>query len=256
MALTFRSSDARTHPTLIGPIYAWAGFAIMWAFWVSFVIFLANPYWAPTHWPLPTVDSGSTVDSPIIAAAIDMFLVSLFGLQHSIMARPWFKSSVMAHMPPAFERATFVHAANLALFALVVFWQPIPYELWNVPSPFREMTWTVFAAGWIILFLGAYSFGILELLGIEQMRAWSRGLPIPTARLKTGLVYKWIPHPMYVGVLLAMWATPRMTVGHFLLAMAMSVYVLIGMRYEERDLSSKFGKAYTRWRGLNRVEQQ
>ena len=103
-------------------------------------------------------------------------------------------------------------------------------------------------AGWIILLLGALSFGIFDLLGIDQMRAWVCGRPPPAPRLKTGLLYRTFRHPMYVGVLLALWSAPRMTVGHLLLASGMTLYVLIAMRYEERDLALSFGRAYREWR--------
>ena len=142
----------------------------------------------------------------------------------------------------------YVHAANMALFALIVFWRPVPTLLYSVASPVRELFWAAFAAGWIILFLGALSFGIRDLLGIRQMQAWMQGTRALAPRLKTGLLYSWLRHPMYVGVLLAVWATPRMTVGHLLLAAGMTLYVLIAMRYEERDLAARFGNAYARWR--------
>jgi protein-S-isoprenylcysteine O-methyltransferase Ste14 len=138
--------------------------------------------------------------------------------------------------------------ANVALFILILFWQPIPAELWNVDyDPTRDLLWGLFVAGWIILFLGAWSFGIRELLGIEQVRAWSAGRT-HAPRLKTGFLYRWLRHPMYVGVLLGVWATPRMSVGHLLLALALTAYVLIAMRYEERDLLQQFGSRYRRWR--------
>jgi len=174
MALTYPHSAMDVRPArLWGPLYAWSGFAIMWGFWISFVIFLANPRWAPVHWPLATIDSGGLVEHPGVAAAIDLALISLFGLQHSVMARPWFKG-IMGRMPAAFERCTFVHAANFALLSLIVFWQPIPIEVWSAPSPLREVLWIAFAAGWVILLFGALSFGIFDLLGIDQMRGCHR----------------------------------------------------------------------------------
>lgn len=230
-------------------IYAWAGVAIMWVFWVSFVIFLAEPRQVLAWWPLPTVDRSESLANPTFAALIDLALVILFGLQHSVMARPWFKERVMGGMPEPLQRVTYVHTANAALFLLLLFWQPIPVEIWNIEdTPAREMLWLLFAAGWLILFLGAWSFGILDLLGIEQVRAWREGRR-HTPRLKTGFLYRWLRHPMYVGVLLGMWATPRMSFGHLLLALAMTGYVLIGMRCEERDLMRRFGSRYSHWRG-------
>jgi methanethiol S-methyltransferase len=106
----------------------------------------------------------------------------------------------------------------------------------------------LFAAGWIILLLGARSFGILDLLGIEQMRGWCRDDWPRPPRLKTGLLYRWLRHPMYVGVLMGVWVTPLMSVGHALLASGLTCYVLIAMRYEERDLARQYGAAYSRWR--------
>jgi protein-S-isoprenylcysteine O-methyltransferase Ste14 len=249
MALTYPQANTASPARVWGSIYAWAGFALMWVFWVCFLVFLADPRWAAAHWPLSTVESGGFSFHPLAAAIIDLSLVALFGLQHSVMARPWFKEQVLGRMPAAFERCTFVHAANLTLFVLIVFWQPIPIEIWDADPPLRQVLWAAFAAGWIILLFGALSFGIFDLLGIEQMRAWYRGKPAPGPRLKTGFLYRWLPHPMYVGVLLAMWATPRMSVGHMLLAASMTVYVLIALRYEKRDLAARFGAAYTRWRG-------
>jgi protein-S-isoprenylcysteine O-methyltransferase Ste14 len=230
-------------------IYAWMGVAIMWAFWVSFVIFLAEPRQVLSWWPLPTVDRDDSLAHPAIAALIDLALVSLFGLQHSVMARPWFKQRVMGRMPEPLQRVTYVHMANAALFLLILFWQPIPIEIWNIEdTQAREVLWLVFAAGWLILFLGAWSFGILDLLGIAQVRAWCEGYR-HAHRLKTGFLYRWLRHPMYVGVLLGLWATPRMSFGHLLLALAMTGYVLIAMRYEERDLMQRFGRRYSQWRG-------
>ena len=249
MALTFPTSEMATRPARFwGPIYAWSGFVIMWGFWICFVVFLATPRWAAEHWPFPTVDAGGANLHPLFAAIIDLMLIALFGLQHSLMARPWFKARIMSSMSAAFERCTFVHAANIALLAMILLWQPIPLDVWDVPSSLREFIWTAFAAGWVILFLGAMSFGLFELLGIAQMRAWYRGDEAPPPRLKIGMLYTLFRHPMYVGVLLAVWPTPRMTVGHLLLAAGMALYVLIAMRYEERDLAVRFGYAYARWR--------
>jgi protein-S-isoprenylcysteine O-methyltransferase Ste14 len=233
----------------IGLVYAWAGVAIMWAFWVSFVVFLAEPRQLLGWWPLPTINRGGAVKGPWFAAIIDLALIALFGLQHSLMARPWFKEHIAGRMLPAFERCTYVHMANLALFALVLLWQPIPVDIWNVgEGHIRQAVWAVFAGGWLVLFLGAWSFGIGELLGLDQMRAWRNGHPSPTPRLKTGRLYHWLRHPMYVGLLTAVWAAPRMSAGRLLLALGLTGYVLIAVRYEERDLLARFGAPYNRWR--------
>jgi protein-S-isoprenylcysteine O-methyltransferase Ste14 len=222
----------------------------MWAFWVSFVIFLAERPQVLAWWPLPTIDRVVSPQQPALAACIDLALVAVFGLQHSVMARPWFKRRVMSWIPEGLERATYVHMANAALFMLILLWQPVPAEVWNVEhSAARDVLWLLFGAGWAILFLGAWSFGLPELLGLEQFRAWTEGRP-HASRLRTGLLYRSLRHPMYVGVLLGVWATPRMSFGHLLLALALAAYVLTAMRYEERDLLHRFGRRYADWRDV------
>ena len=233
-----------------GLLYAWSAVALMWAFWISFVIFLASPRRLAPVWPLPMVDRGGFFDtSGWLAALIDLGLITLFGLQHSLMARPWFKAAVMASLPAAFVRCTYVHLANVALFALILLWQPIPIELWTIGAGvLKDLLWLAFAVGWIILFLGAWSFGIADLLGLTQMQAWVQGRQDYRQRLRTGRLYRWLRHPMYVGVLLGVWATPRMSLGHALLALGLTGYVLIAMRYEERDLLANYGARYQAWR--------
>lgn len=231
-----------------GLVYAWSGVAIMAIVWLCFAIFLAEPRRFLAFWPIQTVDGDARL--PVWAATIvDLLLIAMFGLQHSVMARPWFKQRVMAGMPRAYERCTYVHMANAALLALVVLWQPIPIEVWNVgDGALKDSIWSLFAVGWIILFLGAWSFGIRDLLGVEQMRTWVEGHRTTTPSLKQGFLYRWLRHPMYMGVLLAVWATPRMSAGHILLAIGFTGYVFTAMRYEERDLRRTFGASYTRWR--------
>jgi methanethiol S-methyltransferase len=221
----------------------------MWAFWVSFVIFLASPRQLASTWPLPMVDRGGFFETGLWQAGLaNVVLIIVFGLQHSVMARPWFKQSIMPAMPPAFERVAYVHLANVALFALIVLWQPVPTEVWSTRGGLIEdAVWTAFAAGWVLLFLGAWSFGIGDLLGLAQMRAWVDGRKY-RPKLKTGRLYRWLRHPMYVGVLLGVWATPRMSLGHLLLALGLTAYVLIAMRYEERDLIAAYGSRYLAWR--------
>jgi methanethiol S-methyltransferase len=127
----------------------------MWMFWVSFVVFLAEPTQLLSWWPLPTVNRGAGPIEPWLAALIDFGLIALFGAQHSVMARPWFKVRIMVQMTGSFERCTYVHMANMALFALIVFWQPIPREIWAI----NKAVWSLFVAGWLMLFLGANEGG-------------------------------------------------------------------------------------------------
>ena len=228
--------------------YAWAGVAIMWAFWASFVIFLAEPRQVLAWWPLPTVDRTDGPAHPHSPRS-STWRLSLFGLQHSVMARPWFKKRVMGRMPEPLQRVTYVHMANRGAVPSHPVLAAIPHRDLERRAPGTRGALAVCSPpGLDILFLGAWSFGMRELLGIEQVMAWREGRRT-APRLKTGFFYRWLRHPMYVGVLLGMWATPRMSFGHLLLALAMTGYVLIAMRYEERDLMQRFGSRYSHWRG-------
>jgi protein-S-isoprenylcysteine O-methyltransferase Ste14 len=141
-----------------------------------------------------------------------------------------------------------VLAASAAGIVMISFWQPIPIVVWDIPGPASAPFWIVFALGWLTLLAAAISFDIFELLGLRQAWAWYRGRPTPQPTLKTGWLYRWLTHPMYAGVLLGFWSTPHMTIGHALIASGLSIYILIARRYEERDLSRRFGPAYRSWR--------
>jgi protein-S-isoprenylcysteine O-methyltransferase Ste14 len=142
-----------------------------------------------------------------------------------------------------------VHAANAAGFAIMLCWQPIPATLWDVNwQPAETLLWVLFGAGWLLLFSAALSFDVLELLGVRHAWARFRGKPPPAPSLKTGWLYAYVPHPMYVGLLLGVWAAPDMSVGHALLAAGFTAYILLALGYEERDLAARFGGAYRTWR--------
>lgn len=166
----------------------------MWLFWICFVIFLTQPAPLMPLWPLPTVDRGGWFDIAVASLVVDITLIALFGLQRSVMARPAFKAWLGLSEP--FERVLFVHMANVAMFALILFWQPLPNEIWLLPRGWlHNATWMLFAIGWLILFAGAHSFGILELIGVRQMHRWASGEQASPPQLKTGFLYRWLRHP-------------------------------------------------------------
>lgn len=240
--------EARGLKRLAGLGYGLAGAAIMAVFWPLFVIFLSSAPRFSAPWLQPSADVGPGAANPWLAASIDLALIAAFGLQHSLMARPTFKARWHRIVLPAFERVTYVHAANLVLLVLIFCWQPIPLELWRLQQPvLRVACWLLFGLGWSILLLGALSYGLSELIGLRQILDWYRQREPRPLQLKTTGLYRWLRHPMYVGVLLGVWATPRMTLGHALLALGLTVYVLIARRYEERDLSRAYGNAYRSW---------
>lgn len=231
-------------------VYAGAAFLGTWVFFIWLILFLGNLPKGSDPWLPVSVDHRPSLLPPVAAAAVDAVLISIFALQHSVMARPAIKTWMSRRIPTALERATYVHAANAAGFLLLALWQPIPIELWHIAHPWIETAlWFLFAAGWLLLLAAALSIGMAELLGFRQARSWSLGrAPRPLA-LRTGRLYGVMAHPMYAGVILGLWMTPEMSLGHALLALTLTAYIAIGMRFERRDLERRYGAAYDGWRG-------
>jgi protein-S-isoprenylcysteine O-methyltransferase Ste14 len=195
-----------------------------------------------------TVDFGPP--APLsVALAIDLALIALFGLQHSVMARPAFKRRWTRIVPPVLERSIYVLMASLVLIVLFVGWRPVPVILWSVTGPVgAAMLWAAFAAGWAIVLFSTYLINHFELFGLSQTWANLRGRDGAPPRFVTPLFYRIVRHPLYSGFLLAFWASPVMTIGHLVLALGMTVYVFIAIGHEERDLVAMFGDEYRRYR--------
>jgi protein-S-isoprenylcysteine O-methyltransferase Ste14 len=194
-----------------------------------------------------TVDSGPAA-SLASALVIDLALIALFGVQHSVMARPGFKASWTRIVPVTLERTVYVVSTSLVLIVLMALWRPLPDLVWSVAGGAAPVLWVLFALGWGVVLLSTFLINHFELFGLHQ--AWNamRGLPAPTAQFREPLFYRWVRHPLYVGFLLAFWAIPVMTAGHLLLAAGMSVYILIAIRFEERDLIAAIGGPYAEYR--------
>ena len=233
----------------LGFLFGATAFAGTWVFFIWFVIFLGNLPKRSHPWIEPTVDVGAATLSPLVAAVANSLLLTVFCLQHSVMARPAFKRWLGSVMPPHLERATYVHAANFAGFLFLAFWTPIPAVVWSIENDAAQaLIWFGFGLGWLILLLAALAMGVTELLGLRQAYAWSLGRPMAPLKLKTSWLYRYFEHPMYVGVLLGFWMTPHMTVGHALLATQLTLYIAIALHYERRDLVARFGPRYLAWR--------
>jgi protein-S-isoprenylcysteine O-methyltransferase Ste14 len=199
--------------------------------------------------PLPShVDKGLT--GPVgTAVLIDLALIALFGVQHSVMARPGFKARWTKIVPAPLERSVYCLAAALALIALFAFWHPIAGTVWSVENPTaRIMLWALFFAGWVILFIATHLINHWELFGLAQAWRHFRGTEGVPPTFRTPLFYRWVRHPIYSGFLLAFWATPEMSYGHLLLAVGFTAYILVGIAYEERDLIGHYGQTYTDYR--------
>lgn len=223
-------------------IYATACYAAFFVAFVYFVGFLAGFPALPTH-----IDKGLEA-STLTAVLVDLGLIALFGIQHSVMARPAFKEVWTRTVPPAIERSTYCLFSALALGVLYAFWHPIPAPVWQVADPsLRLAIWALFLTGFAIVFVSTWLISHFELFGLAQ--AWSsiRNRPLPPKPFMTPLFYKAVRHPIYLGFFIAMWATPDMTMGHLLFAASMTVYLLIGIRYEERDLEGHFGGTYVEY---------
>jgi protein-S-isoprenylcysteine O-methyltransferase Ste14 len=223
-----------------------------WAFFASFIIFLGNLPHRAEPWIEPSIDTGFATDwtpSMWLAVLNNLVLIALFGLQHSGMARPSFKTWLTRFVPAAFERTVYVYAACVIGFLLIALWCPIPIVVWRIEDgALRTLMWGAFTAGWAILLVAALSIDMPELLGLKQCWAYYMRRSIPSPALKTGAIYHWLAHPMYVGVLLGVWCAPHMTLGHMLLALGLTTYIAVGRMLEERDLAARFGPAYTTWR--------
>jgi len=195
-----------------------------------------------------TIDDGPVV--PVTEALIvNLLLLSLFAVQHSGMARKPFKRWLTQFMPASVERSVYVLLASLALILLLWQWRPIPAVVWQITNEQVAMTMTALSlAGWLLVLFSTFLINHFELFGLHQVAANLAGRTMPEVRFKTPVLYKFVRHPIYLGFIIAFWATPVMTVGHFLFAAGTTAYIFIGIALEERDLIQLFGEEYKRYR--------
>jgi protein-S-isoprenylcysteine O-methyltransferase Ste14 len=193
------------------------------------------------------IDDGAS--GPVwLAVLVDAGLLGLFAVQHSVMARPWFKRWWTRVVPAAIERSTFVLTASAAVALLLWQWRPLPDAVWSVSVGWlRGLLWTLYAAGWIVLVLSTFLIGHFDLFGLRQVLARWRRTAYAEPGFRQPLLYRLVRHPIMVGFLIAFWATPDMSVGRLLFAGAATGYILVAVRFEEHDLRQHLGEQYERY---------
>ena len=195
-----------------------------------------------------TIDSAPGAAMPE-ALAINLVLLGLFAVQHSVMARPRFKAVWTRIVPRVVERSTYVLISSLLLGLICWKWQAIPTVVWDVSSPvFKTFLLALFALGWLILLFSTFMINHIDLCGLRQVYLRLRGLDYTPLSFTERALYKLVRHPIYLGFVIAFWATPHMSVGHLVFSVATTGYIFVGIFFEERDLMKYHGAEYGPYR--------
>lgn len=218
----------------------------------SYLIFLGTFLYAiafVTGLPVPTRLDGPLEGSILTALAIDVALLTVFAVQHSVMARRWFKERWTLIVPWTIERSTYVLFACLALILLFAEWRPIGIAIWTIDNTTaRIILWTLGAAGWATVLIVTFLINHFDLFGLRQVWLPLTGRPYTPIPFRTPAPYRFVRHPLYLGFLLAFWMTPTMTLAHLVFALVTTAYVVLAIQFEERDLVTEYGASYELYR--------
>lgn len=220
-------------------VVAYAIFFLTFLYLIGFVGNLLVP---------KSIDTGA-VTNTAVTFLINFGLIALFGVQHSVMARPGFKARWTRIVPASIERSTYVLLASLILILLFWQWRPMGQVVWDVQATWAQyVMWTIFFGGFGLVLLSTFVIDHFDLFGLRQVVLNLRQKAYTHKEFKVAFFYRFVRHPLYAGFIMAFWGTPRMTVGHLLFALGMTTYILIAIRYEERDLVTFHGDNYVNYR--------
>jgi len=225
--------------SLLYGLAGWAGFLLLFLYMIGF---LGN-FLVPKN-----VNSG-LAGPAFQALLINLFLIALFGIHHSVAARPWFKQWIVKYIPNHLERSTYVIMSDVLLLLIFLFWQPMTGVVWHVDSAIgKVILYSVFALGWFLVVLSSFLIDHFDLLGMRQVFLYALGKPYTQVPFKLTFLYKIVRHPLMLGWFLGFWSTPHMTAGHLVFASGMTLYGLIGTFCEERTLLKHLGEDYRSYR--------
>ncbi|MEZ6117645.1 MAG: isoprenylcysteine carboxylmethyltransferase family protein [Pirellulaceae bacterium] len=209
---------------------------------IAYLIFLAGvfPYAVGFlgNFGVPTTLDGEPIRPTAVAIAINLALLSVFAVQHSVMARPWFKRWWTKFVPQPIERSTYVLASNLAMVLIFAFWEPIGGVIWQVPGTGRLVLYTLYGLGWMTVLYATFLISHSDLFGLRQVWFELNGKPYVQLPFREPTLYKHVRHPLYVGWIMVFWFTPTMTASHLFFAVVTTAYILIAIQFEERDLAN------------------
>jgi len=225
----------------ISVLYGLVAYAVFFASFLYAIVFSGNLI-VPK-----TIDTGEPVGLAE-SLAVNLGLLALFAIQHTIMARPGFKRWWTRIIPEHLERSTFVLAASLILFLLYFQWRPMTGVVWSVENPVGQaVLWGIFGFGWLVVLVSTFLINHFDLFGLRQVYLYLQGHEYHHVKFTTTGLYKIVRHPIMLGFIIAFWATPHMTVGHLLFAVATTAYIIIGVHFEEHDLKAFLGDDYGKY---------
>jgi protein-S-isoprenylcysteine O-methyltransferase Ste14 len=220
---------------------------------VNYVVFLGVFFYAIAFvgdfWVPRTIDSGGPAGAFWSSLLINAGLLGLFAVQHSGMARPEFKQWWTKIIPEPIERSTYVLLSNVVLIVLFWQWRPMTDVLWQVDAAWGQYAlWSLFGLGWTLVLLATFMISHMHLFGLKQVHEHMQGEDVSAPEFQVTGLYRYVRHPLNLGFLIAFWATPEMTLGHLVFALATTGYIFVAMVLEERDLVARFGARYRRYR--------